>query len=74
MFATLFRKHCRHCFVSGARRNGKNGLLLRKRLQAASLVVEEGEVVGKMEADEWQAMMVGVETASDIESWEICDV
>ena len=52
MFATLFRKHCRHCFVSGARRNGKNGLLLRKRLQAASLVVEEGEVVGKMEADE----------------------
>ena len=43
-------------------------------VQAASLVVEEQEVVGGTEADEWQATMVGVETASDIESWEICDI
>ena len=43
-------------------------------VQAASLVVEEQEVVGETEADEWQEAMVGVETARDIESWEICDI
>ena len=47
-------------------------------VQAASLVVEEQEVVGGTEADEWQATTVGVdaviETASDIESWKIRDI
>ena len=42
MSAKLFREHCCHvCFVSGAGRNGKKGLLSRKCLQAASLVAEE---------------------------------
>ena len=43
-------------------------------VQAASLVAEEQEVVGGTEADEWQAPMVGVETGSHTESWEICDI
>ena len=37
-------------------------------VQAASLIVEEKEVVGGTGADEWQATTVG------IESWEICDI
>ena len=45
-----------------------------KSVQTASVVVEEQEVVGGTEADEWQETTVGEETASDIESWEICDI
>ena len=46
MSATILREHCRHIFfVSGAGRNGKNGLLSRKCTQAASLIVEEQEAV-----------------------------
>ena len=53
MSATLFREHCRHvCFVSGAGRNGKNGLLSQICPQAVSLVVEEQEVVGGTGVDE----------------------
>ena len=46
MSATLFREHCRPvCFVSGAGRSDKNGLVSRKCPQAASLVVVEQEVL-----------------------------
>ena len=45
-------------------------------VQTASLVVEEQEVVGGTEADEWRVTTVGVDSDSDndIESWEICDI
>ena len=47
-----FREHCRHvCFVSGAGRNSKNGILSRKCPQAASMVDVEQEVVGGTETE-----------------------
>ena len=51
MSATLFCEHCHHvCFVSGIEMV-KTGFC-HESVQAASLVVEEQEVVGETEADE----------------------
>ena len=52
MSATLFREHCHHvCYVSGAEETVKTGFC-HESVQAASLVVEEQEVVGGTKVDD----------------------